>query len=183
MLHNIRIICPIIATYVINSYSREARLFISGGEEITSAKGTTQGDSTAMPIYELGSLPLLNITTTDKSKCAAYADDISCVGKLRNILTWWNKLNTFGPKLEYFPKAKKSWLIVKPEKYETAKGIFKDTNLNITNEGKRHLGAVVGTEEFKKEYVIMRVNEWVTDLKLLTKIAKFYPQVAYCAFT
>ena len=29
----------------------------------------------------------------------------------------------------------------------------------ITNEGKKRLGAVVGTEEFRKEYVIMRVNE------------------------
>ena len=29
----------------------------------------------------------------------------------------------------------------------------------------------------------MRVNEWVTELKLLTKIATFYPQAAYCAFT
>ena len=38
MLHNIRNICPITAIYVINSYSREARLFISGGEEITSAE-------------------------------------------------------------------------------------------------------------------------------------------------
>ena len=121
MLHNIRIICPIIATYVINSYSREARLFISGGEEITSAEGTTQGNPTAMTIYALGSLPLLSITTTDNTKHPAYADDISCVGKLRNMLTWWNKLNTFGPKLGYFPKANKSWLIVKPEKYETTK--------------------------------------------------------------
>ena len=49
--------------------------------------------------------------------------------------------------------------------------LFKDTkNLNITNEGKRHLGAVVGTEEFRKEYAIMRVNEWVTELKLLSKM-------------
>ena len=61
------------------------------------------------------------------------ADDISCVGKLRNILTCWNKLNSFGPKMGYFPKTNNSWLIVKQEKYETAKAIFKDTNLNITN--------------------------------------------------
>ena len=47
------------------------------------------------------------------------------------MLTWWNKLNTFGPNIGYFPKAKKSWLIVELEKYETAKGIFKDTKLNI----------------------------------------------------
>ena len=84
MLHNIRIICPIIATNVINSYSRETRLFISGGEEITSAEVTKQGDPTAIPIYALGSLPLLNIKTTGNTKYAAYADDISCVGKLRN---------------------------------------------------------------------------------------------------
>ena len=147
MLHNIRIIYPIIATYVINSYSCEARLFKSGGEGITSAEGTTQGDPTAMPIYALGSLPLLNITT-DHTKYSDYADDISCVGKLRNIVTWWNKLNTFGAKMGYFPKASRSWLIAKPEKYETAKGIFRDTNLNITSKGKKHLGAVVGTEEF-----------------------------------
>ena len=62
--------------------------------------------------------------------------------------------------MECYSKVNKSWLIVKPEEYETARGIFKDTNLNITNESKRHLGAVVGTEEFRKEYVIMRVNQW-----------------------
>ena len=141
----------------------QSRLFISGGEESTSAESITQGDPTAMPIYALGSLPLLNITTTDSTKHTAYADDMSCVRKLRNVLTLWNKLNTFGSKMRYFPKA---------EKYEAAKGIFKDTNLNITNEGKRHLGAVVGTEEFVKEYVIMRVNEWVVELKLLSKIRR-----------
>ena len=70
-----------------------------------------------------------------------------------------------------------------PEKYETAKRIFNETNLNINNEGKRHLGAVVGTEEFRKEFVIIRVNDWVAELKLLSKIAEFCPQAAYCAFT
>ena len=49
-----------------------------------------------------------------------------------------------APKIRYFPKANKSWLTVKPEKYGTAKGIFKDTNLNIINEDKRHYGTVVG---------------------------------------
>ena len=29
----------------------------------------------------------------------------------------------------------------------------------------------------------MTVNEWVAELKLLTEIAKLYPQAAYCAFT
>ena len=33
---------------------------------------------------------------------------------------------------------------MKPERYGTGKGIFKDTNLNIINEDKRHYGTVVG---------------------------------------
>ena len=62
----------------------------------------------------------------------AYAGDKSCIAKIKNI-TWWDKLNTFGPKTRHFAKVKKSWLIVKPEKYETAKSIFKNTKLTITS--------------------------------------------------
>ena len=35
-LHNVRISCPTIATYVINTYRLPARLFILGGKELTS---------------------------------------------------------------------------------------------------------------------------------------------------
>ena len=59
----LQIVCPIITTYVINSHRQKARLFIPGGEEITSVEGTTQGNPTVVRIYALGSLPLLNITT------------------------------------------------------------------------------------------------------------------------
>ena len=51
-----------------------------------------------MSVYALGSLPLLNITTTDNTKYAVYANDLSCVGKLRNILTWRNKPKYFCSK-------------------------------------------------------------------------------------
>ena len=121
-----------------------------------------------MPIYALESLQLLNVTTTDNTKHAGHADNIICVVKLRNMWTWWNKSSTIGPKIGYFPKANKSWLIGKPKKHETTKVIFKDTHLNITNEGKWHLGTVFGTEELRKEYVISRVNKWVAKLKLVT---------------
>ena len=33
-LHNIRILCPSIATYAINTYREPARLFIVGGQEL-----------------------------------------------------------------------------------------------------------------------------------------------------
>jgi len=64
MLRNIRVVCPIIATYVINKYQHEARLFIDGGKEILFKEGTTQGDPAAMPIYALGLAPLLDSIST-----------------------------------------------------------------------------------------------------------------------
>ena len=58
-LHNIRVQCPIIATYAINTYRLSARLFITGGQEILSAEGTTQSDPLAMALYALSIQPLI----------------------------------------------------------------------------------------------------------------------------
>ena len=40
-LHNVRVLCPIIATYAINTYRAPARLFVIGGKELLSSEGTT----------------------------------------------------------------------------------------------------------------------------------------------
>ena len=61
MIHNISILCPIIATFVRNCYNVPARLFILGGKEILSKEGTTQGDPTAMAAYAIGITPLLKL--------------------------------------------------------------------------------------------------------------------------
>ena len=47
MLHNLKFICPIIATYILNCYATPSRLFIASGGEILSIEVTTQGDPTA----------------------------------------------------------------------------------------------------------------------------------------
>ena len=44
------------------------------------------------------------------------------------------------------PKAAKTWLIVKEDKLEEAKHIFKDTGVKITSDGMRHLGAAIGAK-------------------------------------
>ena len=61
VMHNktIRIICPTLATFAINTYREPARLFIIGGKEIKSAKGTTQGDPMAMGLYAVSPQPLI----------------------------------------------------------------------------------------------------------------------------
>ena len=60
-LHNVKVICPVIATFVINCYSSDSRLYIIAGGEIKSRKGTTQGDPVRMAIYAIPIIPLLLI--------------------------------------------------------------------------------------------------------------------------
>ena len=92
LLHNIRYLCPAISTYIRNCYGSPARLFLTGGNEIKSAEGTTQGDPTAMPAYGIGILPLLNLIKPDiepeKMKHVAYADDLGGGSKLEKLRNW-----------------------------------------------------------------------------------------------
>ena len=50
-------------------------------------------------------------------------------------------------------KCHKSCLIVKEGMEELVMEIFKDTGVKITSEGKKHLGAVIGSPEFKDIYM------------------------------
>ena len=55
--------------------------------------------------------------------------------------------------LGYFPNPQRCWLIVKPEKERPAKEIFSGTTINITTEGRKYLGAALGSRDFFEEYV------------------------------
>ena len=119
MLHNLKFICPIIATYIINCYATPSRLFAAGGGEIISSEGTTQGEPTAMEPYALGilqsikfQLEFINLNEMN-AKEGVFEDDISAVGSLKSIKDYWDKLTAIGPKYGYLPKPTKSYLIVK----------------------------------------------------------------------
>ena len=185
LLHNIQFICPPMAIYTINCYSKSSRLFIQGGGELSSSEGTTQGDSIAMPMYAMGIVPLLdNIKKTSASevKHAAYADDLAGAGKLKNLRTWWDNVTEIGPLLGYFPRPDKSWLIVKPELFQSAVTAFADTDLQITIDGHSYLGGYIGTSTSKEEHIITKVRKWVEQIEKLSSIAKYEPQAAYAAY-
>ena len=88
LLHNIRVLCPELATFANNCYTEPARLFVTGGLEIPLSEGTTQGCPAAMPMYAIGIIPLMSAIirftiddeisiNTEKVKQAAFADDLT----------------------------------------------------------------------------------------------------------
>ena len=58
-LHNIRVLCPSIATYAINTDREPTRLFIVGRQELRSFEGTMQGNPLAMSLYAISLQPLI----------------------------------------------------------------------------------------------------------------------------
>ena len=45
------------------------------------------------------------------------------------------------------------------------------------------MGAAIGSERFKEEYVKAKVGKWVEDVEELTTVAKGEPLVVYSSFT
>ena len=46
-----------------------------------------------------------------------------------------------------------------------AERYFNGTGIKITLTGERHFGAVIGTQEFRDEYVNKKIKTWVEDLE------------------
>ena len=180
------IYCPPIATFVRNCYNVRARLFVLGVKELLSHEDTTQGDPTAMAIYGIALIPFLKHLATcyleRDPKIVVFADDLTNAGRLSKLRSWWKVFLDIGPKYGYFPKPSKTILTVKPEYESKAAEIFDNTNIKITSSGQRHLGAVIGSELYRKEYIEEIVSKWRDELSLLSEIVEIQPQAAYSAY-
>ena len=184
-LHNMRYLCPPFATVLINTYRIPTRLFITGGGEIKSSEGTTQGDTLAMPDYGISVTPIIDHLKriVEKVSQVWLADDATGAGKLNDLKTWWVQIIEEGKKFGYHVKPSKSWLILKnPDLLQETEILFHDHPINITTTGKRHLGAALGSQEFKNSYIDEKVSDWCKRLLNLSEIAKSQPHAAYTAF-
>ena len=101
-LNNLQVLCPTIATYLINTYRQPSRLFVIGGE-LKSSEGTTQGDPLAMPWFSINTRRLINVLAEQTEvKQAWLADDATGCGSIANLWKWYGKLIEEGKKDGYF---------------------------------------------------------------------------------
>ena len=144
-----------------------------------------------MAIYALGIRPLLawlskksnEGSSISASKQVAFADDLNGIGTVESLKKWWSLLEEEGKIFGYNINAKKSYLIIKEQYKDKAKGIFEDTNIKISTEGHRHLGSVIGSKQFSENDISSLITQWCEEITELSLIAKTHPQAAYSAFT
>ena len=112
-----------------------------------------------------------------------YADDATGAGTCDDLRAFWDSLQIHGVGYGYHPNATKTHLVVKAEHATKARELFAGTGVNVTTEGKRHLGAAVGSRSYMEEYVTGKVTKWCDEIKQLATIAQTQPHAAYSAYT
>ena len=187
--------------YIINTYRSPSRLFICGGGEILSQEGTTQEDLLATLWYSVNTsimIQSLRISTPGVRQ-VWLADDSAGGGQIVPLHNWYNYLSQEGKKYGYLVNGPKSWLksnnsksnvnlspssiknidididinIVKSDALSAeAKKVFGD-EVNITTGGQRHLGAVIGSRQFKDQYCREKVLGWKGELEALSEIGVY----------
>ena len=155
------------------------------GCTLFSQEGTTQGDPLAMPMYAIATLPLIHgLNDPDSSTSQLwYADDATATGSLSHLRSWWDRLVSIGPSYGYHANPSKTWLVTKEVHLSNAVNTFQDSHVNITAEGRPHLGAALGTQSYVSQFVNTKVQQWCNELKTLSSIASTQPHAAYAAFT
>ena len=180
-LLNIQKRCPSLAKVLINTYRHDPQLFI-GDETLLSREGTTQGDPLAMAMYAIATVPLIH-RLQQQVRQVWFADDATAGGKLLHLHDWWDELVSHGDAYGYSTNASKTWLVVKPEYLAQAKEIFADSRVQITSEGRRHLGATLGTKYFADAFVSKKVQDLVQEIDTLSSIALSQPHASFAALT
>jgi hypothetical protein len=195
-LWNVQFTCPAMKHVLINFYRSPTRIFMNGDGcfELLSQEGTTQGCPLAMAMYALALVPLVKLLQPI-CKQVWYADDATGCDKFSKLRQWFDLLLEKGPIYGYFPKPSKCILLTKPDRVGLANKLFKGTGVDVQTEGSkdsgieiitngtRHLGAAVGTDEFKQSYVKKKVASWIESVKKLATIAASEPHAAFSAFT
>lgn len=105
-----------------------------------------------MAMYTIGILPLIHQLQT-KGTRQVWFNNATAEGQLYQLLEWWTKLCDQGPFSGYFANPGKTWLIVKEAHLPITMELFVVMRVNITTDGRQHLGSALGPRPFVHSYV------------------------------
>ena len=77
----------------------------------------------------------------------------------------------------------KSVLLVKQEYQAMAIKVFAGTDVKISTDGCRYLGATLGTDTFIKSFLDCKAQALKGEMEQLCRVAETQPQAAYTAYT
>ena len=91
------------------------------------------------------------------------ADNATMAGSLESLKKWWVNIIEEDGRCGYYVNESKSWLVLKNQMlkihWKSWKRLFSDTKINVKKEGTRHLGAVIGSDDFRIIFVNKKVTE------------------------
>ena len=105
-----------------------------------------------MSFYALATIEINNRLriTASEVKQVWLADDATGAGSLESLKRCWINIIEEGGRYGNYLNESKSLFVLKNQtlliKIEI---LFSDTKINVTTEGKRHLGAVTGSNDFR----------------------------------
>ena len=86
-----------------------------------------------------------------------------------------------SPYFGYYPNGEKGWIISRPDREIIVKEAFKETAINVTVQGQRHVGAAIRSQEYVEEYVNDEVTNWISKITKQTEFNVTQPQASYAA--
>ena len=97
------------------------------------------------------------------------------VRRIKSLCIWYQHLSMEGKKYGYLVNGTKSWLIVKSQALaDEAHRVFGD-EVNITTDGKRYPGAVIGFKEYNHQFCKEQMSVCRGNLKHFPKLQGVNP--------
>ena len=131
-----------------------------------------------MSFYALVTVEIQNHLwiTANEVKQVWLADDATGAGSLASLKKWWINIIEEGVVIDIMLMKVNPGLFSKTRHCWKNRRLFSDSKINVTREGKRHLGAVIGSNDFRTKYASEKVTEWCNELKISSEFAKSQPQ-------
>ena len=145
------------------SYSASLGLYVAC-KTLQSQEGTTQGDPLAMDMYGVATLPLLRFLQNTRVSQRWYADGVSAVGRLEDLILFFKQLTENGAYFGYRVNAPKCQSILSESSNIKALRLFEWKTAEIV-EGCRVLGSVIGIEKAFDNFNVTTVGKYSNLLK------------------